>query len=160
MNDRLTHLDAKGAARMVDIGAKPETERAAQAGGRVRMRAETLKLALSGDAKKGDVRAVAELAGVMAAKRTDELIPLCHSLPLTSVVVTIEADPSLPGLTVTAAVKTFGRTGVEMEALTAVSAACLTIYDMLKAADRDMTIEHIRLLSKSGGASGNYLRAE
>jgi cyclic pyranopterin phosphate synthase len=160
MSDRLTHLDSSGAARMVDIGAKPETERVARARGRVRMRAETLALALSGDAKKGNVRAVAELAGVMAAKRTGELIPLCHSLPLTAVLVTIEADATLPGVTVTSLAKTFGRTGVEMEALTAVSVACLTIYDMLKATDRDMSIEQICLLSKSGGASGDYQRGE
>ena len=160
MSDRLTHLDASGAARMVDVGAKPETERMAHAQGRVRMHADTLALALSGDAKKGNVRAVAELAGVMAAKRTDELIPLCHSLPLTGIVVTIEADASLPGFTVTSLAKTFGRTGVEMEALTAVAVACLTIYDMLKATDRAMSIEQICLLAKNGGASGDFKRSE
>lgn len=158
MNDRLTHLDAAGEARMVDVGAKQETERTALASGQVRMRLETLRLALSGDAKKGNVRAVAEIAGVMAAKRTAELIPLCHPLPLTQVTVAIEAHEELPGLSVSATARTFGRTGVEMEALTAVSVACLTIYDMLKAADRDMTIENVHLLAKSGGASGDYRR--
>ena len=150
----LTHLDHSGRARMVDVGAKPVTAREALATGRVRMSAETLKKALSGDSKKGSVRAVAEIAGIMAAKRTAELIPLCHPVSLTSVSVEIEADEA--ALVVTARVKTSGQTGVEMEALTAVSVACLTIYDMLKASDRAMVIEGITLLEKSGGASGDY----
>ena len=150
----LTHLDQSGRARMVDVGAKPVTPREALATGRVRMAAETLKKALSGDSKKGSVRAAAEIAGIMAAKRTAELIPLCHPVALTSVSVEIEADEA--ALVVTARVKTSGQTGVEMEALTAVSVACLTIYDMLKAADRAMVIEGITLLEKSGGASGDY----
>ena len=154
MAGELTHLDHSGRARMVDVGAKPVTAREALATGRVRMSAETLKKALSGDSKKGSVRAVAEIAGIMAAKRTAELIPLCHPVSLTSVSVEIEADEA--ALVVTARVKTSGQTGVEMEALTAVSVACLTIYDMLKASDRAMVIEGITLLEKSGGASGDY----
>ncbi len=160
MVERLTHLDQKGRARMVDVSDKPETERNARASGAVRMRKETLALALYGDAKKGDVRTVAEIAGVMAAKRTSELIPLCHPLPLTDIKVSIEPDADLPGFNVSATTKTRGKTGVEMEALTAVSVSCLTLYDMLKAADRDMTIENIRLLEKSGGASGDHRRGE
>lgn len=159
MSEKLTHLDEQGRARMVDVSAKPDTARTATAQGRVRMRAETLALALSGDAKKGDVRAVAEIAGVMAAKRTSELIPLCHPLPLNSVRVSIEPDTVLPGFVITASARTHGPTGVEMEALTAVSVTALTIYDMLKAADRDMVIEGVCVLEKSGGASGDYQRA-
>lgn len=155
----LTHLDQAGRARMVDVSAKPVTAREALAAGRVRMTAETLKKALSGDSKKGSVRAVAEIAGIMAAKRTAELIPLCHPLPLTSVSVEINADEAAVALVVTARAKTSGQTGVEMEALTAVSVACLTIYDMLKASDRAMVIEDITLLEKSGGASGDYCAA-
>jgi cyclic pyranopterin phosphate synthase len=154
MAGELTHLDRTGRARMVDVGGKAVTAREALATGRVRMAAETLKKALSGDSKKGSVRAVAEIAGIMAAKRTAELIPLCHPVSLTSVSVEIEADEV--ALVVTARVKTSGQTGVEMEALTAVSVACLTIYDMLKASDRAMVIEGITLLEKSGGASGDY----
>jgi cyclic pyranopterin phosphate synthase len=160
VTNRLSHLDEAGRARMVDVSAKPETARSAQAAGAVRMRRETLALALRGDAKKGDVRAASELAGVMGAKRTSELIPLCHPLPLSDVKVWIEADESLPGFTVHAVVKTHGRTGVEMEALTAASIACLTLYDMLKAADRDMVIERVRVIEKAGGASGDYRRVE
>jgi cyclic pyranopterin monophosphate synthase len=155
----LTHFDEDGRPRMVDVSAKPETERFAAARGLVRMEAATLNLVLSGSAAKGDVARVAELAGTMAAKRTGELIPLCHPLPLTAVAIRVEPDESMPGLTVTAEVRTTGRTGVEMEALTAVSVACLTIYDMLKAADRGMTIERIELTRKSGGASGDWRRA-
>lgn len=155
----LTHLDQAGRARMVDVGAKPVTAREALATGRVRMSAETLKKALSGDSKKGSVRAAAEIAGIMAAKRTAELIPLCHPIPLTSVSVDIAADDVGMALVVTARAKTSGQTGVEMEALTAVSVACLTIYDMLKASDRAMVIEGIVLLEKSGGASGDYRAA-
>ena len=160
MKERLTHFDASGAARMVDVAAKPETQRTARAAGQVRMQPETLGLATSGDAKKGNVSAVAQLAGIMAAKRTDELIPLCHSLALSEVAVAIEPDQELPGFSVVSTVKSFGRTGVEMEALTAVAIACLTIYDMLKAVDRDISIERVRVLEKTGGASGDYRRAE
>lgn len=151
---RLTHLDEAGRARMVDVSAKPATTREALAEGFVRMTAETRALAMSGQGKKGDVRAVAEIAGVMAAKRTADLIPLCHPLALSKVEVTVEEAEG--GLSVTARVKTTGPTGVEMEALTAVSVACLTIYDMLKAAERGMVIERVRLLEKSGGASGEW----
>ena len=154
----LTHLDQKGQARMVDVGGKPVTAREAVAEGRVRMNAETFRKALDGDSKKGSVRAAAEFAGVMAAKRTADLIPLCHPIALSSIKVEIAADEKNSALTVTARAKTTGQTGVEMEALTAVSVACLTIYDMLKASDRAMVIEGITLLEKSGGASGDYRR--
>jgi cyclic pyranopterin phosphate synthase len=150
----LTHLDADGRARMVDVSEKPATAREAVATGFVRMAPETLALAMSGGGRKGDVRAVAEIAGVMGAKRTSDLIPLCHPLALTKAEVTVSTGED--GLTVTARVRTTGPTGVEMEALTAVSVACLTIYDMLKAADRGMVIEGVRLLEKSGGASGDW----
>ena len=160
MKQTLTHLDASGRARMVDVGGKADTTREALAEGAVRMAAATLAHALSSDAKKGDLRAVAELAGLMAAKRTAELIPLCHSLPLDFIEVSVAPDPALPGFTVTARARTHGKTGVEMEALTAVSVACLTIYDMLKAIDRSMSIEAVRLLEKTGGASGDYRRRD
>ncbi len=150
----LTHLDAQGRARMVDVSAKPATAREAVASGRVRMAPETLALAVSGGGRKGDVRAVAEIAGVMAAKRTSELIPLCHPLALSKAQVTV--TPVEDGLEVVARVKTTGPTGVEMEALTAVAVACLTLYDMLKAADRGMVVEGVRLLEKTGGASGDW----
>jgi cyclic pyranopterin monophosphate synthase len=143
---------------MVDVSDKPTTTREAVAAGRVVMSPDTLRLAVSGEGRKGDVRAVAEIAGVMAAKRTAELIPMCHPLPVTSVKVEVAPDPDGSGLAVTARVKTTGQTGVEMEALTAVSVACLTVYDMLKAADKSMTIEGIRLLEKRGGKSGDYVR--
>ena len=152
----LTHLDKQGQARMVDVGDKPVTQREAVAEGRVRMKPETLKQALDGDAKKGSVRAAAEFAGIMAAKRTSELIPLCHQLALSSIKVEIAAEND--ALVVTARARTSGQTGVEMEALTAVSVACLTIYDMLKASDRAMVIDGITLLEKHGGASGDYVR--
>ena len=155
---RLTHIADQGRARMVDVSDKPATAREAVAAGLVRMLPETLTLALGGGGKKGDVRAVAEIAGVMAAKRTSDLIPLCHPLSLSKVVVEVAEAPEGEGLTVTARVRTTGPTGVEMEALTAVSVACLTIYDMLKAADRGMTIDAVRLLEKSGGASGDFRR--
>ncbi len=158
MSERLTHLDEAGRARMVDVSDKPATARGARPCGRLRMKPETHARALGGDAKKGDVRAVAEIAGVMAAKRTAELIPLCHPIPLSKISVTVEADEAQNALVVTAQTKTMGQTGVEMEALTAVSIACLTIYDMLKAADREMVIEGIALLQKSGGASGDFVR--
>lgn len=158
MSERLTHLDETGRARMVDVSGKPETTRTARARGRVRMKPETLARALAGDAKKGDVRAVAEIAGVMAAKRTADLIPLCHPVALSKITVDVEADETQSALVVTALAKTSGQTGVEMEALTAVSIACLAIYDMLKAADREMVIEGVALLEKSGGASGDFVR--
>ena len=153
----LTHLDAAGRARMVDISAKPDTAREARARGEVRMLPETRALALSGQGRKGDVFAVAELAGVMAAKRTAELIPLCHPLSLTKVEVRVA--PCEAGLAVEAVARTRGPTGVEMEALTAVSIACLTLYDMLKAAERGMTIGAVRVVAKSGGASGVWAEA-
>ena len=154
MTQPLTHIDETGRARMVDVSAKPATQRLAVACGAVRMSARTLALALSGENRKGNVLAVAELAGIMAAKRTADLIPLCHPLALSKVEVRVE--PGDAGLEVTARVATTGPTGVEMEALTAVSIACLTIYDMLKAAERGMVIESVRLLEKSGGASGEW----
>lgn len=151
---KLTHIDESGRARMVDVSDKAVTSREAVAEGFVRMRPDTLALALSGEAKKGDVRAVAEIAGVMAAKRTSDLIPMCHPLPITKAEVKVE--PGEGGLSVTARVKTTGQTGVEMEALTAVSVACLTLYDMLKAAEKGMVIEAVRLVSKTGGKSGDW----
>ncbi len=144
---------------MVDVSAKATTERVAIAEGRVLMQPETLALVRSGNAKKGDVLGAARIAGIMAAKRTHELIPLCHPLPITQVEVDAVPDAKLPGVTVTARVKVSGQTGVEMEALTAVSVACLTIYDMVKAVERGMRIEGIRLVEKSGGKSGHF-RAE
>ena len=152
----LTHLGNKGEARMVDVSAKPASERVAVAEGKVKMRRETLDLVLSGNAKKGDVLGTARIAGIMAAKRTHELIPLCHPLPIAQTEVEIAVDSALPGLLVRATVKVTGPTGVEMEALTAVSIACLTIYDMVKAVERGISIESIRLLEKSGGASGEW----
>ena len=152
----LTHLDPTGAANMVDVSDKEVTERVAAAEGRVVMQPETLRIIREGDAKKGDVLGTARLAGIMAAKRTHELIPLCHPLLLSAVRVECEIDQNLPGVRVTAEVKVSGQTGVEMEALTAVSVACLTVYDMVKAVDRGMRIEGIRLLAKSGGRSGAY----
>ena len=157
---KLTHIDAEGRARMVDVSAKPASAREAVAAGLVRMKPETLALAMGGQAKKGDVRAVAEIAGVMAAKRTSDLIPLCHPLSLSKVAVEVAPAGDGAGLVVVARVKTTGPTGVEMEALTAVSVACLTIYDMLKAADKAMTIEAVRLIEKTGGASGDFRRED
>ena len=153
---KLTHIDADGRARMVDVSGKADTARTAMAEGRVRMAPGTLALALSGGGAKGDVRAVAEIAGVMAAKRTSDLIPMCHPLALSSVKVAVTALDDGSGLHVAATVRTTGPTGVEMEALTAVSVACLTLYDMLKAAEKGMVIEGIRLLSKTGGKSGDW----
>lgn len=153
---RLTHLSESGAADMVDVGAKDETVRTAIAEGAVRMLPQTLDLILTGNAKKGDVIGIARVAGIMAAKRTHELIPLCHPLLLTKVSVDIEPDHTLPGLRVTALARVTGKTGVEMEALTAASVACLTIYDMAKAVDREMVIENVRLVEKTGGKSGDY----
>jgi cyclic pyranopterin phosphate synthase len=153
---KLTHLSARGEARMVDVSAKPATERVAVAAGRVVMQPKTLALVRRGNAKKGDVLGAARIAGIQAAKRTHELIPLCHPLAITQIEIDIAPDSKLPGVTVTARVKVSGKTGVEMEALTAVSVACLTIYDMVKAVDRGMRIEGIRLLEKRGGRSGHY----
>jgi cyclic pyranopterin phosphate synthase len=155
----LTHIGADGAANMVDVGAKAETERTAIAEGFVAMRAETLRTILAGDAKKGDVLGAARIAGIMAAKKTHELVPLCHPLLLTKVSVDIEPDESVPGLKVSALARVTGKTGVEMEALTAVSVACLTIYDMAKAIDRGMVVSGIRLVEKTGGKSGDYRAA-
>jgi cyclic pyranopterin phosphate synthase len=152
----LTHLGAKGEANMVDVGDKAETTRTAIAEGFVSMQPETLEMILAGDAMKGDVLGTARIAGIMAAKKTHELIPLCHPLLLTKVAVEIEPDRTLPGLRVTALARVTGKTGVEMEALTAASVACLTIYDMAKAADRGMVISGIRLVEKTGGKSGDY----
>ena len=152
----LTHFDDQGHAHMVDVGAKPVTDRIATAEGRIVMTAATLGLITQGRAKKGDVLGVARLAGIMAAKKTSDLIPLCHPLPITKVAVDLVPDDTLPGVRVTATVKTSGVTGVEMEALTAVSVACLTIYDMLKAVEKGMQIDGIRLLLKDGGKSGLY----
>jgi cyclic pyranopterin monophosphate synthase len=153
---KLSHLDRRGEARMVDVSAKAATERVAIAAGRVVMTPKTLDLVLAGDAKKGDVLGVARVAAIMAAKRTHELIPLCHPLPVSQIAVDIEPDRKLPGLVVRATVKVTGQTGVEMEALTAVAVGCLTIYDMVKAAERGMRIEGIHLVEKRGGKSGLY----
>jgi len=152
------HFDEAGRPRMVDVSAKHKTSRAATAAGRVRMTAETLEHIIGGRAAKGDVIAIAELAGIMAAKQTGTLIPLCHPIGLDSVTVAITPDAFLPGLHVTAEARCTGRTGVEMEAMTAVSVACLTIYDMLKSIDRGMTIEAVELVAKSGGKSGDWTR--
>jgi cyclic pyranopterin monophosphate synthase len=156
MSKTLTHLGKSGQARMVDVSAKAATERVAVAEGRVVMSASTLDLVLRGDAKKGDVLGAARIAGIMAAKKTHELIPLCHPLALSKIEVDIAPDRRLPGLIVRATCKLTGQTGVEMEALTAVSVACLTIYDMVKAVERGMRIEGIRLIEKRGGKSGTY----
>ena len=154
----LTHLDEHGAARMVDVGDKPDTAREAIASARVRMQASTLAMIVAQGHPKGDVLAVARIAGIQAAKRTWELIPLCHPLMLTGVSVTLEADESLPGLQIRARCKVSGPTGVEMEALTAASVAALTVYDMCKAVDRGMVVEQIQLETKCGGASGHWQR--
>jgi len=152
----LTHIDSKGEARMVDVSAKPATERVAVAEGRVVMSKATLELIVSGNARKGDVLGTARIAGIMAAKRTSELIPLCHPLALSKVELDITANAKLPGCIVRATVNVTGPTGVEMEALTAVSVACLTIYDMVKAVERGVRIEGIHLVEKKGGKSGHY----
>ena len=153
----LTHIDAKGEARMVDVSAKPATERVAVAEGVVVMTKATLAMIETGNAKKGDVLGTARIAGIMAAKRTSDLIPLCHPLALSKVTLDIETDKKIPGCRVQASVKVSGPTGVEMEALTAVSIACLTIYDMIKAVERGVRIEGIHLVEKKGGKSGHYL---
>ena len=157
---QLTHLGRRGEARMVDVSGKAVTERVAVAEGRVVMARATLDLVLAGDAKKGDVLGAARIAGIMAAKKTHELIPLCHPLALSKVDVDIAPEPNSSGLRVRATVKLAGKTGVEMEALTAVAVACLTIYDMVKAVERGMRIEGIRLLEKRGGKSGHYRAKE
>lgn len=155
MSKQLSHIDETGRARMVDVGHKPDTERSATARGEVLMRPETLALIQAGMTKKGDVLSVAQLAGVMGAKRTSELIPLCHPLPLTHIDVVITPDEELPGLQIIATAHTVGKTGVEMEALTAVAIAALTVYDMAKAVEKTMKIQNIRLIEKHGGTSGD-----
>lgn len=157
MTAKLTHLDETGRAHMVNVGAKPETERFAVARGEVVMRPETFELIRAGQIKKGDVLTVAQIAGISASKRTSDLIPLCHPLPLTQAEVTLTLDASLPGVQIQATVRTVGRTGVEMEALTAVAVAALTVYDMAKAAEKTMRIQNIRLVEKHGGQSGDVV---
>jgi cyclic pyranopterin phosphate synthase len=154
---KLTHIDESGKARMVDVGGKPETERMAVAMGEVRMHLDTLNLIRQGAIKKGDVLTVAQVAGIAGAKRTADLIPFCHPLPLTHLAIDFELDESLPGVKITASARTRGQTGVEMEALTAVSIAALTIYDMAKAAEKTMKIQNIRLVEKRGGQSGDVV---
>lgn len=157
MDDQLTHLDSEGKARMVDVGAKPDSERMAVAAGAVYMQPETLRLIQDGALKKGDVLTVARIAGMMGAKKTADLIPLCHPLPLTHLAVELALDVQQSAVMITATARTTGKTGVEMEALTAVSIAALTIYDMAKAVDRGMKIGDIRLLEKRGGQHGDYV---
>ena len=157
MPKKLTHLDEHGRATMVDIGHKPDTQRIAVARGEVHMKPETLDLIRGGQIKKGDVLTVAQIAGITASKRTSDLIPLCHSLPLSKVDVDLALDDSLPGVVITATARTIGKTGVEMEALTAVSVAALTVYDMAKAAQKTMRIQNIRLIEKHGGLSGDVI---
>ena len=157
MPNELTHLDEHGRARMVDVGHKPDTERIAIARGEVHMKKATLDLIRAGQIKNGDVLTIAQIAGITASKRTSDLIPLCHPLPLTKVDVDLALDDSLPGVVITATAKTIGKTGVEMEALTAVSIAALTIYDMAKAAEKTMRIQNIRLVEKHGGQSGDVV---
>ncbi len=154
---KLTHLDETGRARMVDVGAKDDTERVAIAKGEIVMKPETLALIRDGQIKKGDVLTVAQVAGILAAKKTSELIPLCHPIPLTKVDVDLAVDETLPGVQITATAKTTGKTGVEMEALTAASVAALTVYDMAKAAEKTMKIQNIRLVEKHGGKSGDII---
>ena len=159
-NDQLTHIDETGRAAMVDVGHKPETDRLAVARGHVSMQPETLALIKAGNLKKGDIITVAQLAGVMAAKRTAELIPLCHPLPLTHIDVQLELDEANSRVLIEASARTTGKTGVEMEALTAASVAALTVYDMAKAVDRTMRIEAVRLVEKRGGQSGDVVLEE
>ena len=160
MSDKLSHIDEAGAARMVDVSAKPETVRRARATGSISMKPETLQAILKAEVKKGDVLGVARIAGIMAAKRAAELIPLCHPLTLDDVQVSLTPDESLPGIRAEASVTTTGRTGAEMEALTSVSVALLTVYDMAKALDRGMVLSDISLASKSGGHTGDYARVD
>jgi molybdenum cofactor biosynthesis protein MoaC len=160
MTDKLSHVGDSGEAKMVDVSAKPETVRVARAGGLIRMRAATLAAILNAQVKKGDVLGVARVAGIMAAKKTADLIPLCHPLRLDDVQIALVVDESIPGIRAEATVRTTGRTGVEMEALTAVSVSLLTVYDMAKALDREMQISDISLLAKSGGVGGDYARVD
>lgn len=157
MTTKLTHIDNTGRARMIDVGNKPDSERIAIACGQVVMKQSTLKLIQTGMMMKGDVLTVAQIAGISAAKRTADLIPLCHPLPITHIEVSLSTDDTLPGVIITASVKSTGKTGVEMEALTAVSVAALTVYDMAKAAEKTMRIQNIRLLEKHGGRSGDII---
>ena len=157
MNKELSHLDANGKARMVDVSEKSDTVRTAIARGEVLMKPETLALIRAGAMKKGDVLTVAQIAGIQAAKRTSELIPLCHPLPLSHIEVELELDDALPGVIITATTRVTGKTGVEMEALTAVSVAALTVYDMAKAVEKTMVIQNIRLIEKHGGRSGDII---
>lgn len=154
---QLTHLDESGQAKMVDVGAKPDSERLAIAGGEVLLKPETVDLIRQGLMKKGDVLTVAKIAGIMGAKKTSELIPLCHPIALTQVEVDLRIDDSLPGIAITASARTVGKTGVEMEALTAVSVAALTVYDMVKAVEKTAKIQNIRLTEKHGGRSGDVI---
>jgi len=154
---KLTHIDESGQARMVDVSGKPDSERLAIAKGEVHMKQETLDLIRAGQIKKGDVLSIAQIAGISASKRTSDLIPLCHPLPLTKVDVDLRLDNSIPGVEITVTAKTIGKTGVEMEALTAVSVAALTVYDMAKAAEKTMRIQNIRLVEKHGGQSGDII---
>ncbi|MCC7118044.1 MAG: cyclic pyranopterin monophosphate synthase MoaC [Anaerolineales bacterium] len=154
---KLTHLDEHGRASMVDVSHKPETERTAMARGEIQMRRETFDLIRDGQIKKGDVLTVAQIAGILAAKKTADLIPLCHPLALSKIDIALELNEALPGVTITATVKTTGQTGVEMEALTAISIAALTVYDMAKAAEKTMKIQNIRLVEKHGGLSGDVV---
>jgi len=157
MSNKLTHLDEQGRARMVDVGHKPDTERMAVARGEVQMKKETFDLIRDGQIKKGDVLTIAQIAGITASKRTSDLIPLCHPLPLSKIDVNLVLDESLPGVVITATAKVTGKTGVEMEALTAVSVAALTVYDMAKSAEKTMRIQNIRLIEKRGGQSGDVV---
>jgi len=157
MPKKLTHLNEQGRASMVDVGHKPDTERIAVARGEIHMKPETLDLIRVGQIKKGDVLTIAQIAGITASKRTSDLIPLCHPLPLSKIDVDLALDDSLPGVVITATAKTIGKTGVEMEALTAVSVAALTVYDMAKAAEKTMRIQNIRLVEKHGGQSGDVV---
>ena len=157
MEDKLTHLDEHGNANMVDVGDKPDSQRIAVAGGTVYMKPETLKLIKDGNVKKGDVISIARIAGIMAAKRTSELIPLCHPIAINKIAVDLTLDEEQSAIQIVATVRTTGKTGVEMEALTAVTTAALTIYDMAKAVDREMRLSDIRLLEKRGGVHGDYV---
>ncbi|HEX9018643.1 MAG TPA: cyclic pyranopterin monophosphate synthase MoaC [Anaerolineaceae bacterium] len=156
-DSHLTHIDEAGQARMVDVGAKPDSERVAIAGGEVLLKPETVALIRQGLMKKGDVLTVAKIAGIMGAKKTSELIPLCHPIPLTQVAVDLRLEDALPGVVITATARTIGKTGVEMEALTAVSVAALTVYDMVKAVEKTARIQNIRLIEKHGGRSGDVI---
>jgi len=157
MSNKLTHIDEQGRAAMVDVGHKPDTERVAVARGEIHMKKETFDLIRDGQIKKGDVLTIAQIAGITASKRTSDLIPLCHPLPLSKIDVDLALDDSLPGVIITATAKVTGKTGVEMEALTAVSVAALTVYDMAKAAEKTMRIQNIRLVEKHGGQSGDVV---